>query len=213
MEKAFWLDKWQRNEIGFHNPEAHPLLVKHFPKLGLGQGARLFLPLCGKTLDIGWLLGQGFRVVGAELSEMAVVQLFEQLGVAPEISEHGVLKRYRAQDIDIYVGDIFHLQQDLLGEVDGIYDRAALVALPEPMRREYAKHLQRLTRNTQQLLITFDYDQTQLPGPPFCVSDGEVAQLYGDHYQLTLIDAVEVPGRLKGRCEALEKVWLLAPAV
>ncbi|WOX05763.1 thiopurine S-methyltransferase [Microbulbifer pacificus] len=212
MEKSFWLDKWQRNEIGFHNPQAHPLLVKHFPKLGLEPGARLFLPLCGKTLDIGWLLGQGYRVVGAELSEMAVEQLFEQLSVAPEISEHGELKRYRAQDIDIYAGDIFQLQRELLSEVDGIYDRAALVALPESMRREYAQHLQHLTGNAPQLLITFDYDQTQLPGPPFCVSDDEVAQLYGDNYRLTLIDAVEVPGGLKGRCEALEKVWLVERA-
>lgn len=208
MEKAFWLDKWQRNEIGFHNPQAHPLLVEHFTRLGLQSGARLFLPLCGKTLDIAWLLGQGYRVAGAELSEMAVEQLFEQLGVAPEISEQGELKRYRAQDLDIYAGDIFHLQQELLGKVDAVYDRAALVALPEAMRRKYAQHLQHLTGNAPQLLITFDYDQTQLPGPPFCVSDSEVAQLYGDNYRLALIDAVEVPGGLKGRCEALEKVWL-----
>ncbi|MFV8783648.1 thiopurine S-methyltransferase [Microbulbifer sp. SA54] len=211
MEKSFWLQKWQKNEIGFHNPEAHPLLVEHFPLLELPPGARLFLPLCGKTLDIHWLLAQGYRVAGAELSEMAVQQLFEELALTPEVTEEGALKHYRSEGLDIFVGDIFQLRHETLGPVDAIYDRAALVALPQPMRQQYAVHLQELTGTTPQLLISFDYDQSQLPGPPFCVDDEEVQRLYGAGYVLQLVDAVDVAGGLKGKVAALEKVWHLQP--
>ncbi|MBB5210290.1 thiopurine S-methyltransferase [Microbulbifer hydrolyticus] len=209
MEKAFWLNKWLSNEIGFHNPEAHGLLVKYFGQLKLTPGSRVFVPLCGKTLDIGWLLKQGFSVCGAELSEDAVIQLFEELAVEPEIVEVGPLRRYGNECIDIYVGDIFHLSREDLGPVDAIYDRAALVALPEAMRHQYTQHLIHLTDTAAQLLITFDYDQQRMPGPPFCVSDQEVAQHYAADYQLVLVDSVEVPGGLKGKCPAQEKVWLL----
>ena len=209
MEKAFWLEKWQKNEIGFHNAEAHPLLVEYFERLNLEKGSRLFLPLCGKTLDIGWLLDRGYQVAGAELSEMAVIQLFEQLQMTPEIDASGALKRYSADGIDIFVGDIFQLTADCLGPVDAIYDRAALVALPEAMRQQYARHLAVLAQRAPQLLITFAYDQTLMPGPPFCVIDEEVSKHYASHYRCTLVDTVAVPGGLKGKCPADEKIWIL----
>lgn len=209
MERSFWLDKWQRNEIGFHNSEAHPLLVEYFDQLGLEKGGRLFLPLCGKTLDIGWLLERGYTVAGAELSEAAVTQLFEQLGATPKIDDLGELKCYSAASIDIFVGDIFALTPQILGPVDATYDRAALVALPEPMRQRYTQHLNALTNKAPQLLISFEYDQQRMPGPPFCVDEKEVAQHYSGDYALNLLETVDVPGGLKGKCPAQEKVWLL----
>ena len=214
MEKAFWLEKWQKNEIGFHNPEAHPLLVKYFSRLDLAAGSHIFLPLCGKTLDIGWLMAQGFSVCGAELSEDAVIQLFEQLKIEPKVAPAGSLKRYSAEGIEIFVGDIFQLRAgDLragdLAAVDAIYDRAALVALPDTMRKQYANHLVEITNGAAQLLITFDYDQEKMPGPPFCVNAEEVTRVYSENYTLTLIDSVDVAGGLKGKCRADEQVWLL----
>ncbi|QKX18404.1 thiopurine S-methyltransferase [Microbulbifer sp. YPW1] len=209
MEHEFWHDKWRRNEIGFHNREAHPLLVEHFARLGLEQGDRLFLPLCGKTLDIGWLLERGYAVAGAELSEMAVIQLFEQLGIDPQVDKTGDLKRYSAPDIDIFVGDILHLTREVLGPVAAVYDRAALVALPLEMRRRYAEHLVQVTGSAPQLLITFEYDQEKMPGPPFCVNDEEVAEHYAASYTLNLLQTVDVEGGLKGKCPAEEKIWLL----
>src|SRR5436305_11277097 len=112
MEAGFWHGKWQRNEIGFHNAEAHPLLVAHFAALGLPKGSRVFLPLCGKTRDIHWLLANGYRVAGAELSRIAVEQLFAELGIAPQVEETGGLRRYSGQGIDIFAGDIFALSCD-----------------------------------------------------------------------------------------------------
>jgi thiopurine S-methyltransferase len=210
MDEHFWLQKWEANQIAFHQGEANPLLVAHFDALSLPKGSRVFLPLCGKTLDIHWLLSRGHRVCGAELSPIAIDQLFAELGVTPRITAIGPLTRYSAPGIDIFVGDIFKLTRGILGPVDAVYDRAALVALPEPMRDRYAAHLVEITGRPLQLLISFDYDQSLLDGPPFSVTGDEIARLYRGAYDLTLLARVDVAGGLKGRCPAEEVVWLLA---
>jgi len=209
MEAEFWLRKWEENDIFFHGHAANPLLVEYFKRLALPKGSRVFLPLCGKTLDIHWLLANGYRVAGAELSTIAIEQLFTELGVEPAIAEIGDLDRYSAEGIDIFVGDIFDLSRDVLGPVDAIYDRAALVALPDTMRGRYAAHVTDITGNAPQLLICFDYDQTAQPGPPFSIDAAEVEGHYGAAYGLTQLARVEVAGGLKGKSPADEIVWLL----
>ena len=208
MDHDFWHAKWTRNEIGFHLDEVNPLLTQHFSALKLPPGSRVFLPLCGKTRDILWLLDQGYRVVGAELSPLAVNQLFAELKIAPSITDLGKYQRYSTEDLDIWVGDIFDLTADDLSVVDAIYDRAALVALPEAMRVRYAEHLTALTSHAPQLLITFEYDQSRMSGPPFSIPDEEVHRHYANHYQLNALDRCEVAGGLKGKCPAIEHVWL-----
>src|SRR5215831_11061782 len=167
MDARFWRQKWEQNEIAFHQSEVNPHLAAHFYKLSVAKGGRVFLPLCGKTLDIGWLLSQGYRVAGAELSRIAIEQLFMELGMQPEISGVGDVEQWSAYKIDIFVGDIFALSRQILGPVDAIYDRAALVALPENMRKRYAAHLTELTQKAPQLLISYEYDQRVMAGPPF----------------------------------------------
>ncbi|SDJ62829.1 thiopurine S-methyltransferase [Microbulbifer yueqingensis] len=209
MDAEFWHRKWQDRDIGFHAPEANPLLVGHFSRIAARRGARVFVPLCGKTLDIHWLLAQGYRVVGAELNRQATVELFSELGVEPEIAPAGGLEHFSAEGIDIFVGDIFDVSRRLVGEVDAIYDRAALVALPPEMRERYTAHLVEISNGAPQLLITFEYDQALMPGPPFAVSGEEMAQHYGGNYSLELADSQPVPGGLKGRCAATENAWIL----
>jgi thiopurine S-methyltransferase len=213
VDASFWHDKWQRNQIGFHEPQANPLLLAHFDSLSLRAGSRIFVPLCGKTLDINWLLARGQRVVGAELSEIAVQQLFAGLGVTPHATTVGKLTRYSAADIDIFHGDIFDLSRGELGEVDAVYDRAALIALPELLRTRYARHLVQITNRAIQLLICVNYEQHLIAGPPFSVDAAEVARLYQGTYDLKLLGSVEVPGGLKGKCAAMEDVWLLRPGL
>ena len=169
MDEQFWHRRWELNEIGFHEGKANALLVAHLEALSLAHGGRVFLPLCGKTIDIHFLLSRGYRIAGAELSRVAVEQLFAELGVAPEITAVGPMTRYSAPSIDIFIGDIFHLSAEMLGPVDAVYDRAALVALPAPMRDRYAAHLMKITGTAPQLLIAFDYDQSVMAGPPFAV--------------------------------------------
>jgi len=159
MQHEFWHGKWERGETGFHQPEANPLLVAHIGALGLKAGAHVFVPLCGMTLDIPWLRDQGYRVSGVELSKTGVEALFAAMNVTPEVTALGALTRYRADGVDVFVGDVFDVTADALGKVDAIYDRAALVALPDEMRRRYSAHLRHITENAPQFLITFDYDQ------------------------------------------------------
>lgn len=185
------------------------MLTKHFSKLGLRKGQRVFLPLCGKTLDIAWLLANGYDVMGAELIPLATQQLFAELGVQPTITDAGNLQCWSAENIDIFVGDIFALDAETLGHVDAVYDRAALVALPEDMRKQYAAHLMNITHKAPQLLICYEYDQMLQPGPPFSVDDKEVNGHYAASYSLTLLETTEIPGGLKGICPATEKAWLL----
>jgi thiopurine S-methyltransferase len=209
MEANFWHQKWERGETGFHENETNPLLLRHFEKLGVAAGGRIFLPLCGKTRDIAWLLASGYRVVGAELSPIAIEQLFNELGVAPEIAKTGKLIRYSARGIDIFVGDIFAASAKALGPVDGIYDRAALVALPVGVREQYTAHLIDITGAAPQLLVTLEYDQQRLAGPPFSVDEGEVRKHYGAAYQLQRAESNAVAGGLKGKVAATETAWVL----
>ncbi len=209
MDASFWHQKWEENKIAFHESEANPLLVKYFKALSLAEGSRVFLPLCGKTLDIAWLLSNGYQVAGAELSTIAIEQLFAELGVEPTIARVGELEHYSATNIDIFVGDIFDLSREILGFVDAIYDRAALVALPKAMRDRYTAHLTEITDKAPQLLICYDYDQSCIEGPPFSISNEEVHQHYGESYNLTLMKSTNMPGGLKGKCATKENVWLL----
>jgi thiopurine S-methyltransferase len=213
MDPKFWHTRWQKNEIGFHEPKPNPMLVAHLGRLGLRKGARVFVPLCGKTLDIGWLLSKDFRVAGAELSELAVTQLFAQLNLQPKIStsKSSGEKHYSAKNIDIFVGDIFKLTPKRLGPIDAIYDRAALVALPDNLRKRYTAHLQRLTNHAPQLLISFEYDQSAHAGPPFSISNTELVQHYSKACEIILLASAPLRGGLKGKCPATENVWFLKP--
>lgn len=209
MEATFWHNRWQTNQIGWHEQAVNPLLITHFPSLNVPPGSRVFVPLCGKSLDLGWLLSEGYAVAGAELSELAVTQLFAELRMEPTISEVGRHKLFHGEKIDIFVGDLFDLSREVLGLVDAVYDRAALVALPEIMRAQYTTHLKALTALAPQLVIGYEYDQTVVPGPPFSVTSEELHHHYSDSYSLTLLARVDVPGGLKGKCPATEHIWRL----
>jgi len=206
MNPDFWHKKWESNEIGFHLAQANPLLVQYFPALQLQPGQRVLVPLCGKSLDIAWLLDQGCQVVGAELSALAIEQLCEQLGVVPEITETEHWRHYQAEGLDLFVGDVFNLTAAAVGPVDAVYDRAALVALPPAMRPHYTRHITTISDHAPQLLICFDYDQSLMAGPPFSVDLAEVRQHYGAEYDIRVLAAPEVVGGLKGVCAACELV-------
>ena len=209
MDQNFWHERWEQGKIAFHEKAVNPLLVKHFDELALARGGRVFLPLCGKTLDIAWLLAKGCRVVGAELSKLAIEQLFAELNVKPVMVRAGKLEHYRALNLDVFVGDFFDLSREPLGRVDAVYDRGALVALPEATRPHYAAHLMDITNNAPQLLIGYEYQQSLVDGPPFSISNQEVERHYGANFDLTLLASVDVQGGLKGMCAAKESVWLL----
>jgi len=215
MEHSFWHSKWQKNEIGFHEPEGNALLVKYSSFLigddsPSSSSSRIFVPLCGKTRDIGWLLAQGCEVVGAELSEVAITQLFEELGVEPTISTSTNGKVYAKDGLTVYVGDIFKLTSSDIGNVTGVYDRAALVALPSPLREQYSAHLIEITQCAPQLIISFDYDQNEMAGPPFSVNEKTVDSLYSADYNIQRLERSVLEGGLKGKVDADNLVFALS---
>lgn len=216
MEKKFWEARWQSEEIGFHLPSVHSLLKEYLPTMALDENATLFLPLCGKTLDIAYLLSLEYQVVGVELSERAVKQLFLSLQVAPEIQAWAGGKVWRAQGLTVFQGDVFTLTPNDIGAVDAIYDRAALVALPEGMRQQYASHLVELTYAAPQLLISFEYQQSKMNGPPFSVEMEKIADMYADLYELIELSRTNIlekfdKGRASGLDEFIEVAWRLVP--
>lgn len=212
MDASFWHGKWARGDIGFHIAEANALLVKHIATLHLPAASRIFLPLCGKTLDIHWLLQEGYRIVGIDLSELAIRALFAELGWQPQVTQVDALLQFSAPNIDLFAGDFFQLSAATLGQVDAVYDRAALVALPETMRSDYTGHLMQITRQAPQLLIAYDYDQMAVGGPPFAVPEEEVRRHYAGSYTLRLLERQQVTGGMKGKTAATEAVWHLRPA-
>ncbi len=180
MDNRFWLDKWERNEIGFHEPQGNRLLQSWWPLLALPAEARVLVPLCGKSVDLRWLRRRGHRVLGIELSERAVQAFFAEQGLRPEVRRQGGFKRWSADGIEILQGDIFDLEPEHLGEIDALYDRAALIALTAPQRQRYVELLQRcLGPGARGTLITLEYQPAESAGPPFSVSEGEVRLLFG----------------------------------
>ena len=209
MDASFWHNRWQTNQTGWHECAVNPLLITYFPSLNVTPGRRVFVPLCGKSLDLGWLLSCGYAVAGAELSELAVTQLFAELGMEARILDVGKFKLFRGEKIDIFVVDIFELAREVLGPIDAVYDRAALVALPEAMRSQYTAHLKAITGMAPQLVIGYQYNQSVVEGPPFSVTPDELHHHYRDSYTLTPLARVDVPGGLKGKCPATEHIWRL----
>lgn len=211
MDAEFWYKRWEDNHIPFHEGKPNTLLIRHIDLLGLPENGRMFIPLCGKTKDFEWLISQGYRTVGAELSEIAIQQLFEELKISPTISSIDSQKHYRADGIDIFVGDIFELTADVLGPVDAVFDRAAMVAMPASMRQRYVRQVAGISKKAPQLLTCFEYDQNLLEGPPFDVKEAEVRELYSDFFDVGLVERVPIRGGLKGKCPADAALWNLKP--
>jgi len=183
MQADFWKERWQRNEIGFHQEDFNPLLQKYWPGLGVAPGARVFVPLCGKSRDMLWLAAQGHPVLGIEIVELAVRAFFDENGMTPTIVEQRPFQRYQAGDIALLLGDFYSLAPADLAGVGGVYDRAALIALPPSQRGAYvAKLAEVLPARVEMLLLSVTYPQEQMQGPPFSVPEGEVRELYEEHF-------------------------------
>lgn len=192
MEADFWLQRWQDGQIGFHRNEVMPLLQKHWPALQLPAGSRVFVPLCGKSLDMHWLAAQGHRVLGIELSPLAVQQFFAEAGLDPLRHESRYGEHFVAGPVEIILGDAFGLDAELLADVRGVYDRAALIALPPEMRSRYAELHARLPTGCQDLLITLEYPQEQKSGPPFSVDMDDVHATYDRDWNIETLECREI---------------------
>ncbi|MGZ5056228.1 MAG: thiopurine S-methyltransferase [Methylobacter sp.] len=203
MQHEFWHQRWQQNQIGFHSDEINRHLQQQWPKLGIEPNSRVFVPMCGKSNDMLWLLAQGYQVVGVELSPLAVEAFFSDNGLQPAQRQQGNFVISESDRVQILCGDFFALRTAELGKIDAVYDRASLVALPQDMRIDYASHLSALlTPGAKMLLVAFDYPQHEMPGPPFSVQAEEVDRLYRGWCDIELLandDVLEQELHLKER--------------
>ena len=214
MNPEFWHQRWAGHQIGFHQSTPTPLLLKHWPALGIAPGATVFVPLAGKSLDMAWLAAQGHSVLAIELSQVAVDEFFAEHGLVPEVeaTRHGL--HHRAGGIELIRGDAFDLDAGLLARCAGVFDRGALVALPPDLRRRYASELYaRLPRGCRGLLVTLEYPQPERAGPPFSVDATEVQSLYAGDWDIAQVDHRPIPpghpGALPGLSRFDTAVYLL----
>jgi thiopurine S-methyltransferase len=202
MEPQFWHERWDRNEIGFHQEKVHPALSEYWPLAGAAQ-AEVFVPLCGKSLDMAWLRRLGHSILGIELSPLAVTDFFKEQGLTASTRSADGFHWYERSGFRLLCGDFFNLKPKHLQKVEAVYDRAALVALPPPMQLRYAEHLLHLLpQRPPMLIITFEYDATEMAGPPFPVTEDRIKQLFGHAYAietLSAIDALDSQPGLKSR--------------
>lgn len=208
MDHEFWLERWRKGEIGFHRDDVHPELPARWPALMVPEGARVFVPFCGKSKDMAWLAERGHPVIGAELSELAVWQFFSDRGLEPGIQEAGLHKVYAAGPYTIWCGDMFALPYDVSAEVAGAYDRASLVALPADMRPRYAAFMaERMPAGSRTLLVALDFDASEMKGPPFPVALPEIHDLFDRSFDVSVLhvnDALDGdPGLRKRGLSAL----------
>lgn len=188
MEADFWHSRWQEGRIGFHQSDVNTFLKNWWPTLELPAQSTIFVPLCGKSLDMLWLAAQGHRVIGVELSEIAANEFFAEQGVQPDICQQDDFVSYRANNVTILCGDFFDLSATDLDGVAAVFDRAALIALPKDLRQAYAGHLRKiLPAGCQMLLVGMEYDESALSGPPFNVSWAEITALFDEHGELKIL--------------------------
>jgi thiopurine S-methyltransferase len=213
MEQPDWKSRWEQGEIGFHQADVSYFLDKYAEQVWGPEGlGRVYVPLCGKSIDMVFLAEHGAEVVGVEYVEQAVSEFFAERGLTPEIATSPAT-RYRAGHYTLFAADLFSLTEEHLDPIDAVYDRASVVALDRATRSRYADHMRSvLTPGVKTLLVTFDYDQAEMNGPPFAVSNDEVRLLFGDGFEVEHLetrDALDERFRTRGLEAMLESAFSL----
>ncbi|MDD5364264.1 MAG: thiopurine S-methyltransferase [Gallionellaceae bacterium] len=216
-DNALWLQCWRDRATGFHQAAPNPLLLRFWPGLGLAAGSRIFVPLCGKSLDMLWLAGQGYEVIGVELSPIAVRAFFKEHQLQPVRSQVGPFTLWRAGRIGILCGDYFALTGAEFGWIDAVYDRAALTALPEAMRRRYVAHLKAILPVASKVfLLTTEVPEADLTPVRMLAADAEIVTLYAEAFEIELAHVEQAfeadPADRDGLPEpVVRKVYRLTP--
>jgi thiopurine S-methyltransferase len=223
MDIDFWLERWKNNETGFHQTTINPYLTYFYGEKGappeLREKLKVFVPLCGKSKDMLWLSQAGYKVFAVECSDGAVKAFFEENALNYKHAEKDQHALYMSSDqksaIEIFQGDFFALHKKDLEDVTDVFDRAALVALPPEMRKQYVEKMAEILKpGTRTLLVTLTYDQTQMEGPPFSVSEDNVTELYSDYFKIDKLcfkDTINDEPRMqeRGLTSLIETVYKL----
>ena len=192
MDADYWHEVWKKNEIFFHMEKMNPILLKFAPTL-VDKNTQVFVPLCGKSLDLVWLMKHTKHVYAIELSETAIKQFFLEQKIDYKVRDVHDFQIFESQNLSIYCGDLFKLNlKDI--EIHFIYYRAALVALPYHMRMDYYNKIKNEIKNSfSWLLSVFDYPENIMQGPPFSVTYDEIHANLNNHYHIKLLSDKLIP--------------------
>ena len=208
-----WESRWQSDRIGFHLKEVNPYLMRFSDQLLHQNPDRVFVPLCGKTLDLCWLTTKTKKVIGVELVSKAVQDFFAENNIDYLLKQDETLQKFSSKSIDIYLGDFFDLNPEQTSSFKAIYDRASIVAIEKTERKEYIDHLiSFLDPAGRILLITLEYNQNQMEGPPYSVPVEEIESLFAPLGSVKLLETCDVLDdrfRNKGLTSLLENVFLI----
>lgn len=217
-DRDYWNQRWLDGRTGWHMGQAHNALVRYFERLALAAGDSVFVPLCGCSPDMSWIAAKNIEVVGCEFSQLAIERFFQDVGLVAETSRAGELVEWRAGPYRIFEGDYFALKPELLTGVKAVYDRASIISMDkdgERGRKAYVKKMRELTPDgTRYLLVAFDYDQSEMAGPPFAMNYEEVVYQFAYDHIIEFLDKknilqIEPRFREKGLTRLAEWVFLL----
>lgn len=194
MRAEFWQKRWAEGQIGFHQAHVNDLLARHWHALSLPKESKVFVPLCGKSLDMLWLRQQGHWVVANELVESAVKAFFQETQQRSTQKAHPSFIEHIGDGIQIFAGDYFALTPEMIGTpIQGFFDRAALVAMPPETQAAYCTQLASLVpAGTPGLLVCLEQEKAADQGPPFSLTEERIHALLDSTFELTLIDTVEI---------------------
>jgi thiopurine S-methyltransferase len=186
VEHEFWHNAWEKEKQGWQQSTANTHLQSFWKEFDQGeQNSKVFVPLCGQSLDMLWLLEQGHSVIGVELNRGSIERFYHQHQIPHQVSECGTFTTFDADQLSILTGDFFDLEAKHLDGVSLIYDRAALIALPPDMRVDYAQKIKDITVRGQRIfLISMEYNISEMSGPPFSVSDEEIYNLFSANFEI-----------------------------
>ncbi|HEX7348648.1 MAG TPA: thiopurine S-methyltransferase [Rhodanobacteraceae bacterium] len=197
MENEYWLQRWREGRTGWHHDKVMPLLEKHWPALGVAAGTRVLVPLCGKSLDMLWLAGQGLQVLGVDVSPLALEAFLAENKLQARAARmpdgtHYTVTNPPAGAIELINGDAFGVAGKTLAGCGAFYDRAASIALPAPQREQLANVYAKLPAGARGLLITLDYPASEMQGPPFTVDDTEVHRMFDAHWMIQQLERRDI---------------------
>ena len=216
MKIEFWEQRWDEGSIGFHLSEVNPYLVKYWPQVNAAKDATVLVPMCGKSLDMMWFVSQGLNVLGVECSEKAIRAFSDEQKLDLKSNKHKRFVAHISPGLSMLEGDFFHLDREDLSNVSVVYDRASLVALPAAMRKQYVDLLAKnLPDRVSILLVTIEYDQVLMSGPPFSLSSDEVERLYKPHFLVEKLHQQDVLNeqprfKQKGLDMMIERVYKIS---
>jgi len=193
MDPDFWKQAWREGRTRFHQERISPMLAAHWDAIGAARDSRVFVPLCGKTLDMPWLVERGHRVLGVELSSIAIDGFFDALGTTPDVRVSKYGRHHVAGPYELILGDVFALDAAALADCDAVYDRAALIALPPDMRERYLRESYAgLPPGCRGLVVTLEYPQAEKEGPPFPVREAEVRAGLEPDWDVALLERRDI---------------------